>query len=264
MSARCYIGTSGWVYTHWRDVFYPSDLPQSRWYHHYASFFDTVEINYSFYRLPSEKTFDRWQRQAPEKFIYALKANRFLTHVKRLKDVAEPLERFLSRVRRLGGKLGPILWQLPPRWNADPARLENFAALLTADCSTEQSVPGSIQGSQPDLIHVFEFRDPAWFVQSVKEILERFGLNFCIFDMPGLPCPSWITGDIVYLRFHGVGQIYVGQYGWEGLRPWADRIRQWLAEERPVYAYFNHAACGHAVADAQMLRELLGDILDQG
>jgi uncharacterized protein YecE (DUF72 family) len=257
MNVRCYVGTSGWVYAHWRGIFYPSDLPQPRWYNHYASFFDTVEINYSFYRLPSEKTFDRWQTQAPAGFVYALKANRFLTHVKRLKDVAAPLERFLVRARRLGDKLGPILWQLPPRWGADPARLESFATLLVVDRSTEQSATGSTQGSSPTLSHVFEFRDPAWFVQPVQEVLERFGLNFCIFDMPGLPCPPWITGDVVYLRFHGVGQVYAGRYGWEGLQPWAERIRQWLTEERTVYAYFNNDAFGHAVADAQTLRELL-------
>ncbi len=241
MSTHCRIGTSGWVYRHWRDVFYPPDLPQSRWYDHYAQQFDTVEINYSFYRLPSEKTFDRWQAQAPAGFVYALKANRFLTHVKRLKDVAEPLERFLSRARRLGGHLGPILWQLPPRWRVDPARLETFAALLPTD-----------------MIHIFEFRDSGWFVQPVQEILERFGLGFCIFDMPGLACPAWLTSDVVYLRFHGAGQIYAGRYGWEGLSPWADRIRGWLAEGRTVYAYFNNDAFGHAVEDARALRNLLG------
>jgi len=114
MSAPCRIGTSGWVYPHWRGVFYPADLPQREWYTHYASHFDTVEVNYSFYRLPSEETFDRWREQAPAGFVYALKANRYLTHVKRLRDAREPLERFLSRARRLGGALGPILWQCRP------------------------------------------------------------------------------------------------------------------------------------------------------
>jgi uncharacterized protein YecE (DUF72 family) len=242
MKACCYIGTSGWIYAHWQGIFYPSGLPQSHWYDHYAKHFDTVEINYSFYRLPSERTFDRWQTQAREEFIYALKANRFLTHIKRLKDVAEPLERFLSRAQRLGGKLGPILWQLPPRWRADPMRLETFAALLPAD-----------------LIHVFEFRDPRWFIQPVREILERFELSFCIFDMPDLPCPSWVTSKVVYLRFHGAGQVYAGRYGQEGLWPWADRIRRWLDEGRSVYAYFNNDAFGHAIEDAQTLQTLLNN-----
>ncbi len=241
MRTGCRIGTSGWVYAHWRGIFYPTSLPQAGWYGHYARHFDTVEINYSFYRLPSETAFDRWREQAPPDFVYAVKANRYLTHIRRLKDVAEPLERFLSRARRLGDRLGPVLWQLPPQWRADLARIEAFAVLLPAD-----------------LLHVFEFRDPSWFVQPVKDILGRFGLGFCIFDMPGLPCPAWVTGDVVYLRFHGSEVVYGGRYGREALRPWAGRIRDWLAEGRAVYAYFNNDAFGHAVEDARVLRKLLG------
>ncbi len=237
---RLRIGTSGWVYPHWRGVFYPPGLPQSHWYTHYAKTFDTVEVNYSFYRLPSEETFDRWREQAPPGFIYAVKANRYITHVKRLKDAAEPLARFLARARRLGEKLGPILWQLPPRWRANPERLENFAALLP-----------------PDLTHAFEFRDSRWFVEPVRRILERHSLAFCIFDMPGLPCPTWVTGDVVYLRFHGSAVVYGGRYGREGLQPWAARIQEWLCEGRRVYAYFNNDAFGFALEDARELREFL-------
>lgn len=246
MSAECRFGTSGWVYPHWRGVFYPASLPQSGWYGHYAQQFDTVEINYSFYRLPSERAFDRWREQAPAGFVYAVKANRYLTHVKRLKDAAESLERFLSRARRLGDRLGPILWQLPPRWRADPERLEAFAALLPAE-----------------LTHAFEFRDPRWFVPAVREVLKRFGLAFCIFDMPDLQCPSWVTGDVIYLRFHGAEKAYGGRYGREGLQPWANRIRRWVAEGYAVYAYFNNDALGYAVSDAQVLRGLLNSICDE-
>jgi uncharacterized protein YecE (DUF72 family) len=242
MSPPCRIGTSGWVYAHWRGVFYPVDLPQSRWYTYYAGHFDTVEINYSFYRLPSEGAFDRWREQAPPGFVYAVKANRYLTHLKRLKDAAEPLERFLSRARRLGEGLGPILWQLPPRWRADPARLEAFAALLPTE-----------------LTHVFEFRDPRWFVQPVRKVLERHGLVFCIFDMPGLDCPPWVTNEVVYLRFHGSQVVYGGRYGRERLQPWAERVRGWLAEGRAVYAYFNNDVFGYAIEDARTLRGLLGE-----
>ncbi|MEW5956098.1 MAG: DUF72 domain-containing protein [Chloroflexota bacterium] len=165
-----------------------------------------------------------------------------MTHVKRLQNAAEALERFLARARRLGDTLGPILWQLPPRWQADPIRLEQFAALLPADLS-----------------HAFEFRDPRWFVPPVREVLERHGLNCCIFDMPELSCPFWITSDVVYLRFHGCGAIYAGRYGREGLQPWADRVQQWLAEGRHIYAYFNNDAWANAVKDAQRLRSLLLD-----
>ena len=240
MSAVCHVGTSGWVYPHWQGLFYPPDLPQTRWFAAYARHFDTVEINTSFYRLPAEGTFDRWREQAPAGFVYAVKANRYLTHVKRLKDAAEGLERFLSRARRLGDRLGPVLWQLPPHWGADPARLAAFAALLPHD-----------------LAHAFEFRDPRWLVGPVQEVLERFGLALCIFDMPGLACPTWITGRIVYLRFHGHDQVYGGRYGPERLRPWAGRIRDWLAAGRTVYAYFNNDAMGNAVEDARTLQGLL-------
>jgi uncharacterized protein YecE (DUF72 family) len=237
---RFRVGTSGWVYADWRGVFYPPDLPQSQWYAYYAKVFDTVEINYSFYRLPSEQTFDRWREQASEDFVYAVKASRYITHLKHLKDAAEPLTRFLERARRLDEKLGPILWQLPPRWRANPERLEDFASLLPSNLS-----------------HAFEFRDPRWFIAPVRRILERHGLAFCIFDMPGLPCPTWVTDDVVYLRFHGSESVYGGQYGREALRPWANQIRAWLSQGRQVYAYFNNDAFGFAVKDAQELDHLL-------
>ncbi|GIK38929.1 MAG: histidine kinase [Chloroflexota bacterium] len=240
MNPRCHIGTSGWVYPHWREVFYPPDLPQSRWFDYYSQHFATVEINNSFYRLPTETTFDRWQAQAPPGFTYAVKANRFLTHLKRLKEVAEPLERFLSRARRLSDTLGPILWQLPPNRHADPVRLETFAALLPTDVT-----------------NVFEFRDPSWFVPPVREILERFRLSFCVFDMPNLSCPLWVTSPVVYVRFHGAERTYAGRYGRARLESWAERSRQWLAEGRTVFAYFNNDAFGHAIEDARLLRELV-------
>ncbi len=235
-----YIGTSGWVYPHWQEIFYPPGLRQADWYGYYARHFDSVEINYSFYRLPSEQAFDRWRAQAPPGFIYAVKANRYLTHIKRLNVDDEAVERFLQRARRLGDRLGPILWQLPPRWRPVPERLEVFAARL----------PG-------DLTHVFEFRDSRWFSEPIRELLGRFDLTFCIFHMPGLSCPEWLTSDSVYLRFHGSGVVYGGRYGEEGLRPWARRIRRWLEAGRLVYAYFNNDAFGNAIKDADTLKQLL-------
>jgi uncharacterized protein YecE (DUF72 family) len=239
-NVACRIGTSGWVYPHWRGIFYPTHLAQTRWYAAYAEHFDTVEINTSFYHLPAEETFDHWREQAPPGFVYAVKANRYLTHVKRLKNALDALEHFLSHTRRLAHQLGPILWQLPPNWGADPARLADFAKLLP-----------------DDLVHAFEFRDPHWFVPPVQEVLEHYGLTFCIFDMPGSACPSWVTSRTVYLRFHGREQAYGGRYGPERLRPWAERIRGWLAEGRAVYAYFNNDAMGNAVEDAKTLQSLL-------
>jgi uncharacterized protein YecE (DUF72 family) len=240
MKAQCRIGTSGWVYKHWQGPFYPSGLRQSDWYAYYAKHFETVEVNYSFYRLPSEKSFNRWQEQAPPGFVYALKANRFLTHITRLKDIGEPLETFLSRARLLGTRLGPILWQLPPRFPPDEDRLEALAAALPSD-----------------LIHAFEFRDPRWFRPATRRMLERHHLSFCIFDMPNLPCPDWITSKTIYVRFHGCRSVYGGLYGEKELQPWAGRIQQWLATDHDVYAYFNNDAFGFALQDARTLQELL-------
>jgi uncharacterized protein YecE (DUF72 family) len=236
------VGTSGWIYRHWANgVFYPAGLPQSRWFAHYASVFDTVEINNSFYRLPSEAACDHWREQAPDGFAYAVKANRYLTHVRRLGDCAEPLERFLERARRLGPALGPILYQLPPRWKANVERLEEFATLLDRHA---------------DLQHVFEFRDPRWLVEPVRDILVRHGLSFCIYHLPDVPCPPWVTGPVVYIRFHGSGVRYGGRYPAAELATWAALIRD-LAASRPAYIYFNNDADGHAVRNALELRQMI-------
>ena len=181
-----HIGTSGWVYPHWRGVFYPAGLRQVDWFDHYRRYFDTVEINNTFYRLQAESAFDAWREQAPPGFLYAVKANRYITHVRRLIDAGEPLARFLERARRIGPALGPILYQLPPRWHANLPRLEGFVDLLPAD-----------------LTQVFEFRDPTWFVEGVQDLLRAHGLSFCIFHMGGLETPLVVTGQTVYVRMHG-------------------------------------------------------------
>jgi len=237
---RYFIGTSGWIYRHWQGVFYPRALPQRCWFEHYARHFGTVEINYSFYRLPSEDAFDQWREQAPAGFVYAVKANRYLTHVKRLKDAKEPLERFLGRVRRLGDRLGPILYQLPPGWNVNLDRLEAFARLLPQE-----------------LIHVFEFRDPSWLVEPVFDLLARHNLSFCVMSMPGMECPIRATSRVVYVRMHGSGVLYGGKYSRAELAGWADHARRFLAEGRDVYVYFNNDAWGFAVENALELRAML-------
>ncbi len=239
MTDRIWIGTSGWVYAHWRGVFYPSDLAQSKWFDYYSSQFGTVEINNTFYRLPREAVFDRWREQAPKDFAYAVKASRFITHVKRLSDAAEPVKLFLSRAVRLGPHLGPILYQLPPKWHADPERLEEFASALPRNRS-----------------HVFEFRDADWFQDAVREVLSRYGLSFCLFDRAGLKTPEWVAGSLVYVRFHG-SSAAEGRYTHQELAAWAEQIRAWLDDDREVYAYFNNDAFGHAVTNARELRDML-------
>lgn len=234
------IGCSGWNYRHWRGRFYPQELPVRRWYGHYAERFDTVEINASFYRLPKPETFAAWRDAAPAGFCYAVKAPRFITHMRKLKDAGESVERFLAHARHLMPALGPVLWQLPPRWHADTARLAEFLALLP-----------------PDITHVFEFRDPSWVTEAILEQLDRGGASFCTHDFPGLATPRWAAGRASYVRFHGHGGKYVGRYPEEVLAGWADWMRAQEKAGRSVWAYFNNDGDAHAVADALELRRLV-------
>ena len=155
------IGCSGWIYRHWRGAFYPEKMAQRLWFAHYAGTFGTVELNTSFYHLPKAETFEKWHAQAPRGFRYAVKAPRFITHMKKLKDCAEPIAEFISRARKLDGSLGPLLYQLPPRWSCNPQRLDDFVALLPAD-----------------LVHVFEFREKSWLTEEMLALLDARGVSF--------------------------------------------------------------------------------------
>jgi uncharacterized protein YecE (DUF72 family) len=239
------IGTSGWVYDHWRGLFYPRDLPQSGWLRHYAREFDTVEINYSFYRLPSEDSFDRWRKQAPPGFLYAVKASRYLTHLKKLIDPEEPLATFLGRANRLCHTLGTVLYQLPPRWRANLPRFEHFLAALPREHP---------QSSRT--CHAVEFRDPSWLVEDVFQLMERHGVAHCIHDMRPLQVPMRVTGPQVYVRFHG-DPAHGGDYQQAALEAWARRIGDWQSEGLDVFVYFNNDVGGYALQNAGTLKGLL-------
>ena len=240
-SERLWIGTSGWVYPHWRGVFYPHKLPTSRWLPFYAGHFRTVELNNPFYRLPSEKAFRDWQAAVPPGFHFAVKASRFITHMKKLQTPKDSLEQFLNRVRLLGDRLGPILYQLPPRWHCNLPRLRDFLALLPAD-----------------LTHVFEFRDPTWMNEEVFAALEEHNAALCVISHPTMSCPVRATSDVVYIRMHGAQTLYASCYGEEELQWWAEEIREMLCKGYQVYVYFNNDAFGYAVQNARRLGELLG------
>jgi uncharacterized protein YecE (DUF72 family) len=235
------IGTSGWHYDHWSGLFYPAGLPKNKWFEHYAQHFDTVEINNTFYQLPKHETFKNWRKQAPDDFLFTVKANRYITHVKRLKNVQEPLERFLESARLLMNNLGPILYQLPPGMHKDLDRLGAFIRLLP----TKQTA-------------VFEFRHKSWFSEDTYELLRQSNLAFCIHDMPGVPTPRVITGNVIYIRFHGATGRYEGDYPRSTLRDWARWIKQHAKEIRNVYAYFNNDARAYAVHNAKTFREQIG------
>lgn len=234
------IGCSGWQYRHWRGTFYPRDLPQERWLEFYAERFATVEVNNSFYRLPEADTFESWSRRTPRGFVLAVKASRYLTHMKRLRDPVEPLQRLWSRAERLGPHLGPMLYQLPPNWHRNPDRLAGFV----------RAVPAR-------RLQAVEFRDRSWYDPSIDTILERDGLARCIHDMPGSASPREPVGPFAYVRFHGPGPRYAGAYSPQLLTGWADRLAAWAADGRDSYVYFNNDVGGHAVHDAERLRRLV-------
>jgi uncharacterized protein YecE (DUF72 family) len=238
------IGCSGWIYPHWRGLFYPETLPVKRWFAFYAETFDTVEINNSFYRLPKAETFDAWREQAPQGFRYAVKANRFLTQAKKLKDCAEPLERMMPSFRHLGETLGPVLYQLPPRFKLNLERLESFLEIAPRD-----------------VVNVFEFREPSWYTEAVFEVLDRHGASLCAHDRPGSASPRRAVGRVAYLRFHGGLSKYYGRYRDERLLEWADWIAAQARSGRAVWAYFNNDPEAHAIADAQTLRAMVRQAL---
>lgn len=236
------IGCSGWNYRHWRGVFYPEGVPVKHWFAHYAQAFDTVEINASFYRLPTAATFAKWRDQAPPGFCYAVKAPRFITHMRKLKECEPRMAEFLTRARHLQPALGPILYQLPPRWRFDRERLASFLALLPND-----------------LTHVFEFREPSWLVDEVLAMLDEAGAGFCAHDFPGLATQRAATGRIAYVRFHGTGGKYWGRYPDDTLAGWADWMRAQEAEGRSVWAYFNNDIHADAIADAMALKRRIAE-----
>ncbi len=242
--AGFFVGTSGWSYKHWHGLFYPADLPQREWFTHYTKYFPSVEINYTFYRLPSEKTFVRWRRQCPPEFVYALKAPRTITHLKKLRHCEESMDTFLGRARLLGDKLGPILYQLPPKWHCSVDRLADFLELL----------PG-------DLRHVFEFRDQSWHVDPVVDLLRDRGVGFCYVSLPGFTCPSVVTGRIFYARMHGVRVKYGGLYDERQLRELAEQVCRLRDDGCETFAYFNNDAEAYAVENAWRLRLLVGELM---
>ncbi|WP_431470463.1 DUF72 domain-containing protein [Sphingosinithalassobacter sp. LHW66-3] len=240
MSSAVRVGCSGWMYRHWRGAFYPEELPVKRWFDFYAEQFDTVEINNSFYRLPRPEVFAQWRAQAPAGFRFAVKANRYLTQAKRLKDPEEPIARMTTAVAPLAETLGPILYQLPPHMPVDLPRLEQFLRQL----------PGNTA-------HVLEFRHKSWFTDSVLALLERFGASFCAHDMPQSESPRWAAGPVAYVRFHGGTGKYSGRYPDERLLDWADWMATQRRAGRSVWAYFNNDAEADAVQDALTLKAML-------
>ncbi|MHC4982850.1 MAG: DUF72 domain-containing protein [Planctomycetota bacterium] len=230
------IGTSGFTYQHWRDVFYPDGVPQRRWLEYYSEHFETVEINSTYYHMPRPNVCESWQERTPKDFSFVLKLNRFITHRKRLVDCGDLLDSFLAAAGRLGRKLGPMLVQLPPRFPAEPKRLDGFLAI----CPKKRR-------------WAVEFRDPSWLCEEVYEVLRNHGAALVVHDLIR-DHPRVTTAEWVYLRYHGPGGRYRGCYPKQKLRAEADQIRRYLQAGLGVYAYFNNDVEGHAVHNAADLK----------
>jgi len=239
---QVYIGTSGWNYPGWREGFY-AGVPRRRWLSHYAGHFAAVEINATFYGAQRRETFARWAEETPPPFRFAMKANRYITHNKKLLTPDQPVHRERERALGLGEKLAAVVWQLPANLHRNLERLDTFAETL---------------GQWPEARHALEFRHPSWFDTEVAACLRRHRLAVCLSDAADWPLWDAVTTDLVYLRLHGHTRTYVSAYSTPSLRRWAERITAWRAEGRDVHVYFDNDAAGAAPRDALRLRGLLG------
>lgn len=238
--SRIHIGTSGWQYKHWKGKFYPEGLKASQEFDFYTHHFETVEINNSFYRLPDAKTFKNWREAAPKNFLFSVKGGRFITHLKKLKVTRQSIRKFFSRAEKLNGKLGPILFQLPPRWKINVERFEDFLTKL------------------PEGYHYsFEFRDHSWYNKKIFNLLKKYKMAFCIYELEHHLSPIEVTTNFVYIRLHGPGAKYQGNYSDSDLKSWALRCKHWLKEGKDVFVYFDNDQNAYAAHNAERLKELV-------
>lgn len=235
-SPRLFIGTSGWHYAHWRGTFYPPDLNTKEWLPYYARRLNCAEINNTFYHLPQPATIDQWLEHTPRGFTFAVKAWRVITHRKKLKDCEDALNKFLRSIEPLKPKLGPILFQLPPRWHCNGERLAAFLEMLP-------------KGQR----FTFEFRDHSWHCPKVYDLLAQHNAAFCTYDLDGFLSPLEITADFAYIRLHGPGGAYQGSYHGNTLHGWRRRINGMRDGGRDVYVFFDNDEAGYAAQNAATL-----------
>lgn len=245
-AANLYVGTSGWAYGTWGEIFYPKTVRST--YERltfYSKSFNAVEVNYSFYHLPKPETCTKWAETVPRGFLFAFKASRFITHIRRLEGVEDPWQKFIANIRSTGERLGPILFQFPSSWHADPDRLARFLALVKRDRQTPRIRP------------VFEFRHPSWFTTTTYDVLRKAGATLCIAHSSRYPCVEEVTADLIYYRFHGPKEFFASKYSRGQLESWATKMRCHLEAGKTVHAYFNNDWHGYAVENARTLREFL-------
>ena len=237
---RIYVGTSGWSYDHWKGPFYPEHLASDQMLAYYVEHFRSAEINTSFYHLPAEQTLKHWREATPEDFLFTAKASRYITHMKKLKDPQQTVNTFLHRIRILGDKLGPVLFQLPPRWHFNKERLTAFLDALSTEFR-----------------YAFEFRDPSWLNEETYALLSRHKAALCIYELDGFLSPRTLTTDLVYVRLHGPAGPYQGSYDEASLSGWASALASWAAQGRAVCCYFDNDERGYAARNAERLQAML-------
>ena len=238
-NSKIYIGTSGWSYNGWSGIFYPEDLSKTKWLSYYSEHFDTVEVNSSFYHLPKPQTFGNWAKKTPDNFLFVVKASRYITHIKRLKDCDEPFENLTKSAKELGSKLGSFLFQLPPNMKKDTGRLKDFLKIL----------PDNYK-------YAFEFRDESWFCSEVYNILDNNRCAIVISSSPGFPYHEKVTGKFCYIRMHGGKQLYSSNYSDDELKKVAEIVKQYQKSGIECYVYFNNDIGGYAVKNAKTLIKL--------
>ncbi len=243
MSERVYIGTCGWSYEHWKDGFYKG-ITKKNWLRYYAEKFSAIEINSTFYRLQHRKTFGHWRDETPEDFHFSIKANRYLTHNKKLTDPIPSIELECEHAHALGNKLVAVVWQLPSNFYKNVNRLHEFARALKY---------------WPNTRHVMEFRHASWFDQEVSQCLSDYNIAVCISDAVDWPQWDTVTTDLAYVRLHGHTRTYASAYSKSSLMYWAKRANNWFAEDRDVHIYFDNDAEGAAPYDALRLTKLIKD-----
>jgi uncharacterized protein YecE (DUF72 family) len=235
-----HIGTSGWSYEHWKGRFYPRRLHGRDMLSYYAESFRTAEINSSFYGLPAVATLESWRDATPPDFVFAAKASRYITHMKKLKDPRTTTAQFFARIRTLGAKLGPVLFQLPPHWSFNESRLGAFLESLS-----------------DEFRYAFELRDRSWLNDRAFELLAKHNVALCIYELEGFRSPQVTTSDIVYVRLHGPVAAYRGNYEERALRRWASKFAAWSAQGHSIYCYFDNDEAAYAARNALRLQEIL-------
>lgn len=240
MAGNIYIGTSGWHYKHWKRIFYPEGLSDAQQLPFYTESFGTVELNNSFYRVPAITAFKKWKETVPLDFLFSVKANRYITHRKKLHEVKEATIDFIRRSSQLEDKLGPILFQLPPNWAINTTRLAAFLAELPENYR-----------------YTFEFRNPTWYNDEIYQLLNQYRCAFCIYELAGHLSPVKTTADFVYVRLHGPGEKYQGSYADDSLTSWASRCHNWKKEGKDVFVYFDNDQKAYATFNAQTLLKMV-------